>query len=379
MKYYIIAGEASGDLHGSNLIKALIKEDPEAEFRVWGGDKMHAATGNLVKHYKEHAFMGIVPVIKNYSTIRDNFKLAEKDIEEYAPDALILIDFSGFNLRIAKKVKHLGLTVFYYISPQVWAWRQHRVYKIRELVDRMFTILPFEKGFYKKYEYDVEYVGHPLLDSIAEFKKDFTMERKDFLEKNKLSGKPLIAILPGSRKQELQAQLPLMVKVSRNFPDHQFVVAGMSSLNREIYTRSFKDFEVKLILDQTYELLSFAEAALVTSGTATLETALFNIPEVVCYRAGRFSYHLVKALIKIKFISIVNLIMDKQVVKELIQNELTVRNITDELRKLQNNTSYREEMLKNYATLEKKLGGEGASLRAARGMVEFLSQQTRKN
>ncbi len=376
MKYYIIAGEASGDLHGSNLINALKKEDRDAQFRVWGGDKMQAASGNLVKHYKEHAFMGIVPVIRNYSIIRNNFKLAEKDIAEYAPDALILIDFSGFNLRIAKRVKPLGFSIFYYISPQVWAWRQHRVYKIRELIDRMFTILPFEKAFYKKYNYNVEYVGHPLLDSIAEFKKGFTMEKQEFLEKNKLSGKPVIAILPGSRKQELQAQLPIMVETSRNFPDHQFVVAGMSSLNREIYTGCFKDFDVKMVFDQTYALLSFAEAALVTSGTATLETALFKVPEVVCYRAGYFSYFLVKALIKIKFISVVNLIMDKPVVKELIQNELSVQNVNKELNKLLNDTSYREQMLQNYTKLEKMLGGEGASLRAAQGMVKFLDQNS---
>ena len=374
MKYYIIAGEASGDLHGSNLIKALKGLDPDASFRVWGGDKMQAASGNLVKHYKEHAFMGIVPVIRNYPIIRDNFKLAEKDIANYAPDALILIDFSGFNLRIAKKVKSPGFRIFYYISPQVWAWRQHRVYKIRKLIDRMFTILPFEKAFYKKFDYDVDYVGHPLLDSIAGFKKGFNMERQEFLEKNELSAKPIIAILPGSRKQELHAQLPIMIEVSRKYTDYQFVVAGMKSLSREIYTGFFKDFEVKLVFDQTYELLSFAEAALVTSGTATLETALFKVPEVVCYRAGRFSYYLVKALIKIKFISIVNLIMDKLVVKELIQNDLTVRNINMELDRLLNNPSYREEMLQNYSELEKKLGGEGASLRAARGMLKFLIQ-----
>ncbi len=379
MKYYIIAGEASGDLHGSNLIKALKKEDSEAEFRVWGGDKMQAASGNLVKHYKEHAFMGIVPVIRNYSTIRENFKLAEKDIAEYAPDALILIDFSGFNLRIAKKVKHLGFPIFYYISPQVWAWRQHRVFKIRELIDRMFTILPFEKDFYEKFDYDVEYVGHPLLDSIAEFKKGFTMGRQEFLEKNRLSGKPIIAILPGSRKQELQAQLPIMVEASRNFPDHQFVVAGMHSLNREIYTSCLKKPDVKLIFDQTYELLSFAEAALVTSGTATLETALFKVPEIVCYRAGRFSYYLVKTLIKIKFISIVNLIMDKAVVKELIQNDLTVQNLNNELNKILNDTPYREDMLQNYTELENKLGGEGASIRAARGMFKFLSENLKES
>ena len=208
MKYYIIAGEASGDLHGSNLIKALKGVDPDASFRFWGGDKMQAASGNLVKHYKEHAFMGIVPVIRNYPIIRNNFKLAEKDIANYAPDALILIDFSGFNLRIAKKVKSPDFQIFYYISPQVWAWRQHRVYKIRKLVDRMFTILPFEKAFYKKFDYDVDYVGHPLLDSIADFKKSFNMERQEFLKKNKLSDKSIIAILPGSRKQELHAQLP---------------------------------------------------------------------------------------------------------------------------------------------------------------------------
>jgi len=375
VKYYIIAGEASGDLHGSNLIKALKGVDPDASFRFWGGDKMQAASGKLVKHYKEHAFMGIVPVIRNYPIIRDNFKLAEKDIANYAPDALILIDFSGFNLRIAKKVKSPDFQIFYYISPQVWAWRQHRVYKIRKLIDRMFTILPFEKAFYKKFDYDVDYVGHPLLDSIADFKKSFNMERQEFLKKNKLSDKSIIAILPGSRKQELHAQLPIMIEVSHKFPDYQFVVAGMKSLSREIYTDCFKDFEVKLVFDQTYELLSFAEAAMVTSGTATLETALFKVPEVVCYRAGRFSYYLVKALVKIKFISIVNLIMDKLVVKELIQDDLTYQNLSIELTRLLNDAPYRTDMLKEYFELEKKLGGKGASLRAAHGMVALLTQE----
>lgn len=375
MKYYIIAGEASGDLHGSNLIKALKRVDSDASFRVWGGDKMQAAAGNLVKHYKEHAFMGIVPVIRNYPIIRDNFKLAEKDIANYAPDALILIDFSGFNLRLARKVKSPDFRIFYYISPQVWAWRQHRVYKIRKLVDRMFTILPFEKAFYKKFDYNVDYVGHPLLDSIADFKKGFNMERQEFLEKNGLSGEPIIAILPGSRKQELHAQLPIMVEVSYKFPDYQFVVAGMKSLNQEIYTGCFKGSEVKLVFEQTYELLSFAGAALVTSGTATLETALFKVPEVVCYRAGRFSYYLVKALVKIKFISIVNLIMDKLVVKELIQNELTSQNLRNELNRLLNDAHYRSDMLKEFSELEEKLGGEGASLRAARGMFDILTQK----
>ncbi|MDX2445524.1 MAG: lipid-A-disaccharide synthase [Bacteroidales bacterium] len=375
MKYYVIAGEASGDLHGANLIKSLKGIDSNAQFRVWGGDKMEAAGADLVKHYKDHAFMGIVPVIKNLGTIRQNLKEVVKDIEIFLPDALILIDYSGFNLRVAKKVRQLGITIFYYISPQVWAWRQSRVHDIKMLTDKVFTILPFEKEFYKKFDVDVEYVGHPLLDSIKEFDDGFTISEEEFRKKNKLSSKPIVALIPGSRKQELQAQLPVMLGVMRNFPDYQFVIAGMRSIKPEIYSGYIDNYDISIILDQTYELLSFSEAALVTSGTATLETALFNVPEVVCYRAGTLSYLLVKNLVKIQFISIVNLIMGRKVVNELIQNDLTIDKVSEELNLLLGDKNYKNELMNGYKELKSKLGGPGASLRAAQSMNKILNSE----
>lgn len=375
MKYYIIAGEASGDLHGANLIKNLQKLDPDSQFRVWGGDKMEAAGGELVKHYKNHAFMGIVPVIKNLSTIRQNLNYVVEDIRSFLPDALILIDYSGFNLRVAKRVRSIGFRIFYYISPQVWAWRQNRVHAIKKLTDKVFTILPFEKEFYRKYGIDVEYVGHPLLDSIKEFRDGFTISDEEFRVKNKLSSKPIVALIPGSRKQELLAQLPVMLATIRNFTDCQFVIAGMNSIKPEIYEQCTKGYEVSLILDQTYELLSFSKAAIVTSGTATLEAALFNIPEIVCYRAGTLSYLLVKNLVKIQFISMVNLIMGRLIVKELVQNDLTVDKVTEELRLLLTDQSYHKKMMDGYAELKNKLGGSGASHRAAQGMYNLLTNQ----
>ena len=375
MKYYIIAGEASGDLHGANLIKNLKRFDPDSQFRVWGGDKMKAAGGELVKHYKNHAFMGIVPVIKNLSTIRQNLKYVVEDITSFMPDALILIDYSGFNLRVAKRVRSIGFRIFYYISPQVWAWRQNRVHAIKKLTDKVFTILPFEKEFYRKYGIDVEYVGHPLLDSIKEFRDGFTISDEGFRIKNELSSKPIVALIPGSRKQELLAQLPIMLGTISNFTDYQFVIAGMSSIKPEIYEQCRKGYEVSLILDQTYELLSFSEAAIVTSGTATLEAALFNIPEIVCYRAGTLSYLLVKNLVKIQFISMVNLIVGRMVVKELVQNDLTVDKVTEELRLLLADQSYHEKMMDGYAELKNKMGGPGASHRTAQGMYDLLTNQ----
>jgi len=372
MKYFIIAGEASGDLHGANLIKSLKKIDTNGHFRVWGGDKMQAAGGELVKHYKDHAFMGIMPVIKNLGTIRRNLIQVVEDIENFSPNALILIDYSGFNLRVAKKVRHLKFKIFYYISPQVWAWRKNRVYDIKKLTDKVFSILPFEKEFYSEYDVDVEYVGHPLLDSIKEFNEGFTISEKEFRKKNKLSDKPLVALIPGSRRQELLAQLPIMLGAVENFPDYQFVIAGMSSIKDETYLDCTSGFDISIIHDQTYELLSFSKAALVTSGTATLEAALFNVPEVVCYRAGTLSYILVKNLVKIKFISIVNLIMGRKVVNELIQKDLTVDNLTSELRLLLSDESTRKNVAAGYEEVKNKLGGPGASLRAAKGMYDLM-------
>lgn len=372
MKYYIIAGEASGDLHGANLIKGIKTIDNNSHFRVWGGDKMQAAGAELVKHYKDHAFMGIIPVIKNLGTIRRNLFQVVEDIENFSPDALILIDYSGFNLRVAKKVRHLRFKIFYYISPQVWAWRQKRVYDIKKLTDKVFAILPFEKEFYSKYDVDVEYVGHPLLDSIKEFHEGFTISENEFRRENDLSEKPLVALIPGSRRQELLAQLPVMLGAIKSFPDYQFVIAGMNSIKDETYMDCISGFEISIIYDQTYELLSFSKAALVTSGTATLEAALFNVPEVVCYRAGKLSYILVKHLVKIQFISIVNLIMGRKVVNELIQDELTVENVRKELQLLLSDKSTRKNIRAGYDEVKNKLGGPGASLRAAQGMVNLL-------
>ncbi|MCT4637102.1 MAG: lipid-A-disaccharide synthase [Bacteroidales bacterium] len=375
MKYYIIAGEASGDLHGSNLMKGIKNYDSSAEFRVWGGDKMCDAGGDLVKHYKEHSFMGLVPVIKNIRTIKANFKLCEEDLKQYKPDVLILIDYSGFNLRVAKFAKAMGLKIFYYISPQVWAWRKGRVKTIKQLIDKMFVILPFEKEFYASYGYDVKFVGHPLLDAIEEYKKNKLISKSEFIEKYRLSEKPVIAILPGSRKQEIKEKLPEMLGVVSNYKDYQFVIAAAPSID-ESYYRGFisEDDDVKLIFDDTYNILNNSTAALVTSGTATLETALFKVPEVVCYRGGALSYYVVKYLVDIKFISIVNLIMDRQVVKELIQYDLNRDNIIKELDKILNDKTYRDKMLTDYDVLATKLGGVGASERAASVMIEELEK-----
>jgi len=373
VKYYIIAGEASGDLHGSNLIHALKEVDPKAEFRVWGGDQMKAASGNLVMHYRKHAFMGLFPVLWNLRTIRRNFNLAEKDLHNYKPDALILIDYSGFNLRVAKRVKKPGLKIYYYISPQVWAWRKSRVSVIKSVVDKLFSILPFEKEFYKQFDFNVEYVGHPLLDAIRKFNSGNQLSKEEFNNLHKLSGKPIIALLPGSRNQEIKVQLPIMAMMSTKFREYEFVIAAAPSIKKEMYEPYLRKYQLKLVRNQTYELLQYSEAALVTSGTATLEAALFKVPQVVCYRAGAVSYFIVKNLVKVHYISIVNLIMDDSVIKELIQKDMNPENIEKELNLLLNDHSYRSNMINKYEEFEKKLGGAGASIRAAKGMFDDLT------
>jgi lipid-A-disaccharide synthase len=330
MKYYIIAGEASGDLHGSNLIRELKLLDKEAQFRFWGGDLMEKQGGTLVKHYKHHAFMGIFEVLLNLRTISLNFKLCHKDLANYKPDILILIDYSGFNLRIAKFAKQIGLTIYYYISPQVWAWRQSRVKTIKKLIDRMFVVLPFVKDFYKNHNYNVDFVGHPLLDAIEQYAPE-KLSIKEFSKINNLSSKLVIAILPGSRKQEISKKLPIMLSLIHHYPDYQFVIAAAPSQEKEFYDKFIKDYNVHVLYSKTYSILQQSVAAIVTSGTATLETALFGVPQVVCYKAGTISYHIAKRLVKIKYISIVNLVMDKQVVKELIQDDLTSENIKPNL------------------------------------------------
>lgn len=361
MKYYIIAGEASGDLHASNLMKALLEKDKNAEFRFWGGDLMQQVGGTLVKHYRDLAFMGFLEVAKNLKTILGNIKKCKEDLQNYQPDVLILVDYPGFNLRIAEFAKGLGIKVIYYISPQLWAWKEGRVETIKKHVDEMLVILPFEEDFYKKHQYEAHFVGHPLLDAISGLKE---INAEAFKKENGLNDKEIIALLPGSRKQEVEKMLSMMLSVRPFFKEYQFVIAGAPSLPKDFYEK-FVDDDVHFVSNKTYDLLRCSKAALVTSGTATLETALLNIPEIVCYRTSKVSYEIGKRLVKnIKYISLVNLIMDKEVVKELIQKELNTQNLVAELHLILEGEN-REKILKNYELLREKLGGKGASNKAA--------------
>ncbi len=365
MKYYIIAGEASGDLHGSNLIKALLKTDINAEIRCWGGDLMQNAGGTLAKHYKDLAFMGFIEIIKNISTIFKNISFCKEDITAFQPDVLVFIDYSGFNLRIAKWAKEKGYHTNYYISPQVWASRAGRVEAIKRDIDKMHVILPFEKSFYEdNYGYEVTFVGHPLIDAIAD-RKAITLD--NFKKEHQLNDKPVIALLPGSRKQEVSKMLTLMLSVVNDFNNYQFVIAGAPSLDYEFYSPFLTHPDVHFIPNKTYDLLSISIAALVTSGTATLETALFKVPQVVCYKGAWISYQIAKRIITLKYISLVNLIMDREVVKELIQNDLTTYNLKTEL-ELILDPKHRTTLLKDYHDLEQKLGGSGASENAAKSI-----------
>ncbi|MET0244292.1 MAG: lipid-A-disaccharide synthase [Flavitalea sp.] len=362
MRYYIIAGEASGDLHGSNLVKELAKAQPGNEYRGWGGDLMAEAGVNIVKHFRDLAFMGFIEVVRNLPTILRNLSFCKKDILKFKPDVLILIDYPGFNLRIAEWARKQGLRIVYYISPQVWAWKENRVKMIRRDVDKMLVILPFEKDFYKKWNFEVEYVGHPLVGVINRYLKEGNTEP--------LSSKPVIGLLPGSRKQEILVKLPVMLNVSKKFPEYQFIVAQAPGQEDAFYEELMKDYKtVSGVRNQTYRLLSTAKAALVTSGTATLETALFGVPEVVCYKGSNISYQIAKRLIKIRYISLVNLIMDKEVVKELIQDEMNEVNIEAELNKiLHENTRLKSD----YAELNAKLSlGGDASKNAAELIIQF--------
>lgn len=369
MKYYIIAGEASGDLHGSNLMKELYKKDPTAAIRFWGGDLMKSVGGTLVKHYRELAFMGFIEVIFNLKTILSNIKICKKDILEFQPDVIIFIDYPGFNLRIAKWAKALGIKTHYYISPQIWAWKESRITEIKRDIDKMYVILPFEKKFYEdKHNFPVEFVGHPLIDAIHNQPKvDDALFRKE----NKLNNKPIIAILPGSRKQEITKMLSVMLSVVNDFPDYQFVIAGAPSQDFSFYQDFITQDNIKFISNKTYDLLRNATAALVTSGTATLETALFKVPEVVCYKGSWASYQIAKKIITLKYISLVNLIMDEEVVTELIQDDCNTKRIREELQKLLS-TNYRNTLLEKYALLEQQLGGIGASKKTAELIVNDL-------
>ncbi|CAL2058959.1 lipid-A-disaccharide synthase [Tenacibaculum sp. 190524A05c] len=361
MKYYIVAGEASGDLHGSNLMKEIIKQDSDADIRFWGGDLMKEAGGTLVSHYKERAFMGFVEVIMNLRKIFGFIKFCKNDIASFNPDVIIFIDNSGFNLRIAKWAKEKGFRTNYYISPQVWASRAGRVEAIKRDVDKMFVILPFEKEFYNKYNYQVEFVGHPLIDGIADRPQ---IDEKSFRKEHDLGEKEIIALLPGSRKQEITKMLSTMLLMVDKFPDYQFVIAGAPSQTESFYDEFIQNKNVKFINNKTYDLLSIANTALVTSGTATLETALFKVPQVVCYKGSWLSYQIAKRIITLKYISLVNLIMDKEVVTELIQNDFNEKRLEQELQSIVKGEK-REQLFSEYFDLEQKLGGKGASAKTA--------------
>lgn len=367
MKYYIIAGERSGDMHAANLMKELKIQDTAATFRCWGGDMMQAAGGELVRHYKEMAFMGFLEAAANAFKIARFLRQCKADILAYQPDVIILVDYAGFNLRIAKFAKERGIKVFYYISPKIWAWNQGRVHTIKKLVDRMFVILPFEEEFYGKFDYKVDYIGNPIMDTVRNHQAS-----PDFMQRNQLSAKPIIAVLPGSRKQEIESILFIMLSVLPAFRDYQFVVAAVSNLNQSYYENFNRDPNIKIVYDQTYDLLANAQAALVTSGTATLETALFNVPQVVCYTTSLISYWIGRAVIKVPYISLVNLIAGKPVVTELIQNELTGRNIITELKKILTDENFIQQQKASYQEIREKLGEANSAAKAAELMVKYL-------
>ncbi|HUQ67140.1 MAG TPA: lipid-A-disaccharide synthase [Flavitalea sp.] len=374
MKYYIIAGEASGDLHGSNLIKELKLLDNIADIRCWGGDMMQHAGATLVKHYRDLAFMGFIEVVKNLGTIIRNLTFCKRDITGFQPDIIILIDYPGFNLRIAEWAKQHAFKVVYYISPQVWAWKESRVKKIRNSVDRMLVILPFEKKFYSKWDYKVEYVGHPLADVVDSAVNDIDPIPEAIL--SPLNENNIIALLPGSREQEVSKKLPVMLEVSKSFPGYRFVIAKAPSLTDAFYEKFLAPYKnVRSIRNKTYQLLLQSKAALVTSGTATLETALFGVPQVVCYKGSNISYQIAKRLVKVKYISLVNLIMDKEIVKELIQDDMNAVNVKNELTKILKDQEVIKKMKAHYAELKKLLSEGGhASRKAAKSIVDFMRE-----
>lgn len=388
MKYYIISGEASGDLHGSNLVKQLHLLDPKADIRCWGGDLMEQAGATLVKHYRDLAFMGFAEVVKNLPVILRNISFCKQDILNFKTDVIILIDYPGFNLRIADWGNKQGFKIAYYISPQVWAWKENRVKKMKQNIHKMLCILPFEKDYYKnKWNWEVEYVGHPLVEVIEEKQsgvrslesgavdRESSVVSRENNPKLQTPDSKLIALLPGSRKQEIAKKLPIMLEVAKSFPDYQFVVAQAPGLDNAFYQPFMAPYQnVSSVHNQTYDLLLKAKAALVTSGTATLETALFGVPEIVCYKGSNISYQIAKRLIRIKFISLVNLIMDKEVVKELIQDELTPANLVKELQALLSDEPRKIQLQKDYAALKELLAAGGhASAQAARKIVEMIS------
>lgn len=378
MRYYLIVGEASGDLHASNLMKALKAEDSQAEFRFYGGDLMQSVGGTLVKHYKEMAYMGFVPVMLHLRTILTNMKQCKQDVLAWNPDVLILVDYPGFNLDIAKYVKqHTSIPIYYYISPKIWAWKEHRIKNIRRDVDELFSILPFEVDFYQRHQYPIHYVGNPCVDAVDAFKtsKDGAETGEAFRQAYGLTAKPLVAILAGSRRQEIKDNLRVMMTTAQRFPHHQFVIAGVPTIEEAYYRKYIpQGMDVKIVFNSTYRLLQQAEAALVTSGTATLETALFDVPQVVCYyiTCGRVMNLLRKLILKVKYISLVNLIVNREIVPELIGEQMNVERLEAELSRIVEGGADRSQMLADYAAMREKLGGPGASQRAARQIVAYL-------
>lgn len=375
MKYYLIAGEASGDLHASNLMKAILQEDPKAEFRFFGGDLMAKAGGTCVKHYRDMAYMGFIPVLLHLRTIFRNLSCCKQDILTWKPDVLILIDYPGFNLKVAKFIKqHSSIPVYYYISPKIWAWKEYRIKNIRRDIDKLLSILPFEVDFFKKHHYPVNYVGNPCVDAVQTFRENYQESLDEFQLRNKLDNRPIIALLAGSRKQEIKDNLSRMTEASKDFPQYQFVVAGAPGIDPEFY-QQFIGKDTKILFGQTYPLLTHATAALVTSGTATLETALFKVPQVVCYytAAGKLVSFLRRHILKVQYISLVNLISGNEAVTELVADGMTVTNLKAELKQILPDGNKRSKMLSDYEQLIQALGTAGASQRAAEIIISSLS------
>jgi len=374
MKYYFIAGEASGDLHASNLIKALVRLDPEAQIRGFGGELMEQAGMKLTKHYRDMAFMGLIPVLLNLSSIKRNFKICERDLLEFRPDVLILIDYPGFNLRMAEFAKKRDFRVFYYISPKIWAWRSHRVKKIKAFVDEMFTILPFESEFYHQFDYPVNYVGNPVLDAVLAKMSKQTPDQ--FFTENKLPAKPVIALLPGSRLQEINSLLPRMLEAASSFKTHQLIITAAPNIPDEVYASLTRGYEVTLISGKTYDVLQQAEAAILASGTVSLEAGVIRCPQVVCYRmaGGAVFFGIGQKILKIRWVSLVNLILQREAVRELLQHHCTVRNIREELQRILFDPGYREKIFENYNELHARLGESGASERAAAMMIGKINR-----
>jgi lipid-A-disaccharide synthase len=370
MKYYLIAGERSGDMHAANLMRALKEEDSAANFRCWGGDQMEAVAGELVQHYRDMAFMGFWEVLKNLGTIRKFMRQCQADLLAHRPDVLILVDYAGFNMRMAKFAKAHGIPVFYYISPKVWAWNTKRAYKIKRFVSRMFVILPFEVAFFKRFDYEVDYVGNPIWDAIHNFRPS-----ADFRQRHQLSEDPIVAVLPGSRFQEVKAVLGDVLRIRSQFPDYQFVIAGVNNLPPSLYKAAQHTEGIHLVFEETYDLLSEATAAVVTSGTATLETALFGVPQVVVYRTSALTYRIIKTLIRVPYISLVNLIANKPVVTELIQHEFRPERLREELKRILPNNPGRKAVQDGYAHLLSQMGEPGASSKAAKKMWQYLNEK----